>query len=98
MAKILPEAKSDLSGFEESVRNKILDEIKERLEDGVGKENVEASRCRARERLQGYAMLGINASDKTVSDEQYSTTKLDGLAAVVEREPAARSACPECEG
>ena len=44
------------------------------------------------------AMLSINASDKTVSDELYSTTKLDGLAAVVEREPAARSACPECEG
>ena len=43
-------------------------------------------------------MSSTNASDKTVSDEQYSTTKLDGLAAVVEREPAARSACPECEG
>ncbi|MDS0280382.1 transcription initiation factor IIB family protein [Halomicroarcula sp. S1AR25-4] len=43
-------------------------------------------------------MSSTNASEKTVSDEQYSTTKLDGLEATVEREPAARSACPECEG
>jgi len=42
--------------------------------------------------------LNTNASDKTVSDEQYSATTLDGLEAAVEREPAARSACPECEG
>lgn len=43
-------------------------------------------------------MSSTNASEKTVSDEQSSTTKLDGFETTVEREPAARSACPECEG
>ena len=41
MAKILPEAKKDLSGFEEEIRNRILNKIQENLEGDISKENIE---------------------------------------------------------
>jgi len=43
-------------------------------------------------------MSSNNASEKTVSDVQHTTTEERGHEATVEHEPSGRSACPECEG
>ncbi|QIO24414.1 transcription initiation factor IIB family protein [Haloarcula sp. JP-L23] len=42
--------------------------------------------------------MSTNASEKTVSDEQTTTTEQCSREVTIEREPASRSACPECDG
>jgi transcription initiation factor TFIIB len=43
-------------------------------------------------------MSNTNASEKTVSEEQTTTTEQRGREVTIEREPAGRSVCPECDG
>ena len=43
-------------------------------------------------------MSSTNASEKTVSEEQTTTTEQCGREITIEREPTSRSACPECDG
>jgi len=43
-------------------------------------------------------MASNNASEKTVSAGQIPTTERAGRETTIEREPAGRTACPECEG